>query len=85
MAAVLRHERQNGAVKSSSIEVFQVAGGKRVVALERGGPQGDALNFSADGAALLCVYKTNADGVVHFEMRNFQNEVQWERANEGNV
>jgi WD40 repeat protein len=85
LAAVLRHERQNGAVKSSSIEVYQVAGGKKVASLKLAALREIHLNFSADGAGLLCVYRTNADGMVHFEMRNFQNEVQWERANEGNV
>ncbi|RFC46278.1 MAG: pTyr [Verrucomicrobia bacterium] len=84
-AAVLRHQKDKGVVKASLIEVVQLAGGKKIAELKLPPVRVMQLTFSADGASLLCVYKTQSEEVWHVEMRNFQNAVQWERANEFGV
>jgi hypothetical protein len=84
-AAVLRHQRDKGVVKASLIEVVQIATGKLIAEIKLPPVMYMQLTFSADGASLLCVYRTQSEEAWHLEMRNFQSAVQWERTNEFGV
>jgi len=83
-AAVLRHQRDKGIVKTSSIDIVQLVGGKKIAELKLPAVNAMQLTFSAEGSSLLCVYRT-VSNEWHLEMRDFQNAVQWERTHESGV
>lgn len=64
---------------------MQLSGGEKIADLKLPAVSHMQLTFSAHEASLLCVYKTASNERWHLEMRNFQNAVQWERANESSV